>query len=450
MSEQNQRRNERIEQWITANDITEVECLIPDLTGNARGKIIPAAKYCQEFGMRIPEAIFTQTVTGDWTEGSGIVDPVEIDMIGEPDEATLRKLPWLQEPTAQIIHDCHYRGGELVDLAPRSVLKHVLALYEAEGWQPVVAPELEFYLTKNNLNPDLPLEPAVGKSGRPGSKQAYSIDGVNQFDPILDDVYDYCEELQLDVDTLIHESGDAQMEINFLHGDALSLADQVFMFKRAVREASSRHDICATFMAKPLAGEPGSSMHMHQSVVSTKTGDNIFSGKGKAEERFIQFVAGQQRYIPAAMALLAPNVNSYRRFARFESAPINTEWGYDNRTVGLRVPYSESENMRVENRIAGADANPYLAMAVSLACGYLGIRDKLVPRDPLEHSAYEMPFNLPRTLEEALLMLGDCAPLKEILGERFVAVYTDVKQLEYDTFSQVISSWEREHLLLNV
>ena len=150
------------------------------------------------------------------------------------------------------------------------------------------------------------------------------------------------------------------------------------------------------------------------------------------------------------MALLAPNVNSYRRFARFESAPINTEWGYDNRTVGLRVPYSESEDMRVENRIAGADANPYLAMAASLACGYIGIRDKLVPREPLKNSAYDMPFNLPRNLEEALQLLGSCEPIIELFGERFVAVYTDVKQLEFDTFSQVISSWEREHLLLNV
>ena len=292
-------RNQRIEQWITANDITEVECLIPDLTGNARGKIIPAAKYCKEFGMRIPEGIFTQTVTGDWTEGSGVVDPVEIDMIGEPDEATLRKLPWLEEPTAQIIHDCYYRDGELVDLAPRSLLKRILALYDAEGWQPIIAPELEFYLTRNNLNPDLPLQPAIGRSGRPvGSRQAYSIDGVNQFDPILDDVYDYCEVLGLDVDTLIHESGDAQMEINFLHGDALSLADQVFMFKRAVREASWRHDICATFMAKPLAGEPGSSMHMHQSVVFEKNRGQHFCRKRQTKRTFYPVCRGPAEIYP--------------------------------------------------------------------------------------------------------------------------------------------------------
>ena len=444
-------KNEYIKQWIESRNITEVECLVPDITGNARGKIIPAEKYCKEYGMRIPEAIFTQTVTGDWTEGSGVVNPIEIDMIGKPDENTIRKLPWLEEPTAQIIHDCYYRDDTPVDLAPRSLLKYILSMYEAEGWKPVVAPELEFYLTKINQNPDLPLESAVGRSGRPhGSRQAYSIDGVNQFDPILDDVYDYCEELQLDVDTLIHESGPAQMEINFLHGSALELADQVFMFKRAVREAAWRHDICATFMAKPLEGEPGSSMHMHQSIVAADTGKNIFARNGEPSDLFYHFIAGQQTYLPPAMAFLAPNVNSYRRFARFESAPINTEWGYDNRTVGLRVPFSDTESTRIENRIAGVDTNPYLAFAVSLACGYIGMRDKLKPRDPIAGSAYDMPFDLPRTLEEALHLLGNCEPLKSLLGERFVAVYTDVKQLEYDTFSQVISSWEREHLLLNV
>ncbi len=401
--------------------------------------------------MRIPEGIFTQTVSGEWTEGSGVVDSIEIDMIGKPDKNTIRKLPWVEEPTAQIIHDCYYSDDKLVDLAPRSLLKSILSLYEARGLKPIIAPELEFYLTKLNPDPDVPLEPAVGRSGRTQSvRQAYSIDGVNQFDPILDNVYDYSETLELDVDTLIHECGAAQLEINFQHGDVLDLADQVFMFKRTVREAASRHETCATFMAKPFADEPGSSMHVHQSLISLDNGENVFTNNGEPSDLFYRFVAGQQTYLPSAMAVLAPNVNSYRRFARFESAPINTEWGYDNRTVGLRVPLSEPENTRVENRIAGADANPYLAFAASLACGYLGIRDQLTPRDPLGDSAYDLPHGLPRTLEEALQLLGNCGPLREILGERFLAVYTDVKQLEYDTFFRVISSWEREYLLLNV
>ena len=150
------------------------------------------------------------------------------------------------------------------------------------------------------------------------------------------------------------------------------------------------------------------------------------------------------------MSLLAPNVNSYRRLIRYHAAPINVHWGYDNRTVGLRVPDSAPQSRRVENRVPGADANPYLVVAASLACGLLGMIDDLEPSDPVIDSAYDSPYDLPRNLEQALGALRDCRPLKELLGERFVTAYNAVKENEYSTFLQVISSWEREHLLLNV
>jgi glutamine synthetase len=150
------------------------------------------------------------------------------------------------------------------------------------------------------------------------------------------------------------------------------------------------------------------------------------------------------------MALFAPNVNSYRRIAKYESAPINVQWGFDNRTCGLRVPFSNPANTRVENRFAGADVNPYLAIAASLACGYLGIKEKLQPTDPIETDAYEQPYQLPRSLEESLKLLRQCPELHEILGERFVRAFIAVKEKEYETFFRVISSWEREFLLLNV
>jgi glutamine synthetase len=150
------------------------------------------------------------------------------------------------------------------------------------------------------------------------------------------------------------------------------------------------------------------------------------------------------------MALFAPNVNSYRRITRQQLAPINVQWGYDNRTAGLRVPVSDPESRRVENRVGGADANPYLAIAASLACGYLGMVENLQPSDPIAGSAHDMPFALPRSLDAALRRLQESEPLIRILGEPFVAAFTIVKTAEYEVFLQVISSWEREHLLLNV
>ncbi len=445
--------NGDLKNWLNERKITEVECLVPDMTGNARGKIIPADKFIAEGGMRLPETIFLQTVTGDWPDDmDDVVDEADRDMVASPDLSAARMVPWVKDPTAQIIHDCFEPGGNPHELSPRNILKRVVKLYEEEGLTAVVAPEVEFFLVKKNTNPDFPLEPPVGRSGRPETaRQSYSIDAVNEFDPLFEDMYDYCEAMDLDVDTLIHESGAAQMEVNFLHGDPVNLADQVFLYKRAMREIAARHDVYATFMAKPMDGEPGSSMHIHQSLINTASGKNIFcDDDGKHSDTFMSYIAGLQKYVPASMVFFAPNVNSYRRIMRDESAPINVQWAMDNRTVGLRVPHSNAAGTRIENRFAGADSNPYLAIAVSLACGYLGMKEKLKPTDMLQGSAYDLPFELPRSLEHALVKLNECQPIKDILGERFVQAYSSVKTKEYETFFRVISSWEREFLLLNV
>jgi glutamine synthetase len=241
------------------------------------------------------------------------------------------------------------------------------------------------------------------------------------------------------------------MEINFQHGEPLGLADKVFYFKRTLREAALKHDMYATFMAKPMAGEPGSAMHVHQSVVDAESGRNIFSNAdGSPSDLFRHYIGGLQKYMPSAMAIVAPYVNSYRRIVRHTAAPINLQWGVDNRTVGFRVPVSGSQDRRVENRVIGADANPYLALAVTLACGYLGIQEQLEPTQMVEGSAYKMKVELPQGLSEALTLLRGEDRLRDILGERFIDVYSAVKELEHQEFMTVISPWEREHLLLHV
>ena len=442
-----------IQQFLRDHGISEVEAIIPDMAGIARGKVMPAEKFAEDEGMRLPESIFLQTVTGDYpADTSEAMSPAEIDIVLRADPKTVRVVPWTAEPTAQVIHDCFYSDGRRVTMAPRTLLRHVLELYAQRGWEPVIAPELEFYLVEPNIDADYQLKPPVGRSGRsePG-RQSYSIAAVNEFDPLFDDVYAFCEAQDIEIDTLIHEDGPAQMEINLLHGDPLDLADQAFLFKRTAREAALRHKMYATFMAKPHSKEPGSAMHIHPSVIDKSTRKNIFSRPdGTPSALFFSHIAGLQRYLPAAMCLFAPNVNSYRRITRYQMAPINVQWGYDNRTAGLRVPVSNPDNRRVENRLSGADANPYLAIAASLACGYLGMIEGLQPSEPITGSAHDMPFELPRSLDEALTRLRDCEPLVHLLGDPFVAAYTIVKQAEHEVFLQVISSWEREHLLLNV
>jgi glutamine synthetase len=444
-----------LESWLNERGVTEVECLVPDLTGVARGKILPREKFTEDRGMRLPEVVVAMGVTGEFpAEGLyyDVIPPTDRDMHLRPDPGTVRIVPWATDPTAQVIHDCYDRSGALVPFAPRSVLRRVCELYESAGWSPVVAPELEFYLVARNPDPDIPLKPPAGRSGRSETgRQAYSIDAVNEFDPLFEDVYAYCEKMGLNVDTLIHEIGAGQMEINFFHDHPLGLADEVFFFKRTVREAAMRHDMYATFMAKPIAGEPGSAMHVHQSVVDKASGHNLFSNAdGTPSQAFFWYIGGLQRYLPAAMALFAPYVNSYRRLVRSTAAPINIQWGTDNRTVGLRSPVAEPSARRVENRVIGADANPYVAIAATLACGWLGIRKRIDPTPECTGDAYLGAYELPRSLGEALALLRACDDLREVLGDAFVTVYSEIKEVEHAEFMKVISPWEREHLLLHV
>lgn len=444
-----------MERWLDENRVTEIECLVPDLTGVARGKILPRNKFSEEKGMRLPEAIFGSTVTGEYPESEmfdSIISPMDNDMELRPDPTTVRLVPWAQDATAQVLHDCFHSDGSLVQFAPRSVLRRVESLYAKEGWEPIVAPELEFYLVSKNTDPNQLLTPPIGRNGRrEAGRQAYSIDAVNEFDPLFEDIYDYTEAMDLDVDTLIHEVGAGQMEINFLHGKPLDLADKVFFFKRTLREAAIRHDMFATFMAKPMQNEPGSAMHIHQSVVDVVTGKNIFSlENGEASPMFLHYIGGLQKYMPLAMALVAPYVNSYRRITRHATAPINVQWGRDNRTVGFRVPNAPAQARRVENRIAGSDANPYVALAVTLACGYLGMKNQIEPTAETFGAINGLDFELPRSLGEALKALEDCPELHEVLGEEFVNLYIQVKDAEFEEFMKVISPWERENLLLSV
>lgn len=442
-----------LQDFLSEHRIHEVECVIPDMTGIARGKILPKDLFLNAGRMRLPKSVLLNTVNGQQPDNTPYVGETDPDMVCVPDASTARVVPWAAESVAVVIHDCEEFDGSPVSLSPRSVLKRVLALYEAQGWQPVVAPEMEFYLVARQQNPHEPLQPPLGRSGKPeAGRQSYSIDAVNDFDPFFLELSRFCEVHRLGVETLIHEAGAGQMEINFTHGEPLELADRVFLFKRTVRETALRHGIFATFMAKPMEAEPGSAMHIHQSILDSASGHNIFSAPedGAVTPHFLHYIAGLQRYVPQLMPMLAPYVNSYRRLSRFMSAPINVQWGYDNRTCGIRVPESDPANRRLENRVPGVDVNPYLAMAATLAAGYLGLMERRQPSEPMKSSAWDMDHELPSHMEDAIRRMRECEPLREVLGGAFIDAFLAVKELEYATYNRVISSWEREHLLLLV
>ncbi|UWR21450.1 glutamine synthetase family protein [Sulfitobacter sp. S190] len=440
------------QQYLQDRRLDEVECVIPDLPGIARGKAVPASKFARQDQFHLPDSIFYQTITGNWGEAAGDEGFIEKDMILKPDMSTATAAPWTGDWTLQVIHDAYDRKDNPVPFSPRNVLKRVVQLYRDKGWEPVVAPEMEFFLVGRNLDPAHEIKPMMGRSGRPAAaRQAYSMTAVDEFGPVIDDIYDFAEAQGFEIDGITQEGGAGQLEINLLHGDPVRLADEVFYFKRLIREAAMRHDCYATFMAKPIADEPGSAMHIHHSVLDADTGANIFSGpQGGETDAFMHFIAGLQNHLPDALAVIAPYVNSYRRYVKDHAAPINLAWARDNRTTGIRVPLSGPSARRVENRLAGMDCNPYLGIAASLACGYLGLTEKRKPEAEFKGDAYGGDGDIPRTMGEALRKFDAATALHEVLGPEFARVYSIVKDAEYDEFLMVISPWEREHLLLNV
>jgi len=451
MSKWTDKLPEAAREYIGGRRVDEVECIIADIAGVARGKAMPASKFAKQTHYFLPNSIFLQTITGEWADNpSGAF--TEPDMILVPDFSTATAAPWTADVTLQVIHDAEDQDGVPVPTAPRNVLKRIVTLFNEQGWQPVVAPEMEFFLTARNLDPNMPVMPPMGRSGRRAAgKQAYSMSAVDEYGKVIDDIYDFAEAQGFEIDGILQEGGAGQVEINLAHGDPVKLADEIFFFKRLIREAALRHDCFATFMAKPIEGEPGSAMHIHHSVVDLKSGKNIFSDrKGAETEAFFHFIAGMQNHLPGAVALLAPYVNSYRRYVPDFAAPINLEWARDNRTTGLRVPISGPEARRVENRLAGMDCNPYLGLAASLACGYLGLMEGKSPKAECLGDAYNVESDLPYNMGDALDLLEEDKALCAVLGEEFCQVYDSVKRNEYKEFLQVISPWEREHLLLNV
>ncbi|AXK40246.1 glutamine synthetase family protein [Crenobacter cavernae] len=435
--------------FLEKHRVREVECLLPDLNGYPRGKVLPAAAFAAGQELRVARAVAIHTVVGDFPDYRfyGERDP---DMILAPDYESLRLVPWSDGRRALAIHDCRDLDGKLTPIASRSVLKAVLARYAERGWQPIVAPELEFYLLAPNPDPTQPLTPPVARCGRREiGHSAFSFSALNEFSAFFDDLHHALDALDIRGDTFVHELGPSQFEINLKHDDALELADQTFLFKYALREVGLKHGLYVVCMAKPIAGSPGSSMHIHQSLVEPRSGRNLFSqADGEASPLFAHYIAGLQACLPSLMPLMAPYVNSYRRFTKNMAAPVNLSWGLDNRSVGLRVPLSGPDARRVENRLPGCDANPYLALAASLAAGLYGIEQELEPTPPSEGNVFygQQSVALPRSLDAALERMANSEIPRRLFGDEFVAAFVAAKEVELESFLAEVTPWERRYL----
>ncbi|MFG0583301.1 MULTISPECIES: glutamine synthetase family protein [unclassified Pseudomonas] len=371
------------------------------------------------------------------------------DLLLNAEPSQIHRLPWSEPPRALAICDADELDGRSSGLSTRGLLKRVLARYAEQGWQPVVATELEFFVFAGNPDPQQPFQPPLGLDGRrEDGGAAFSVSSSNGLRPFFADVYRCMEALGLPRDTFMHEMGVSQFEINLLHGDALQLADQTFLFKHLLKEVGFKHGLSVVCMAKPLAHTPGSSMHIHQSVVEQGSGRNIFSAdNGEATAAFYHFIAGQQAALADFTLLFAPHVNSYQRLCHPYASPNNACWSADNRAAGLRIPASAPVARRVENRLPGADANPYLALAASLAAGLHGLERELQP-SPAIQGEFEVPeeLTLPCTMHAAIERLKRSELAIELFGAEFIEGYIASKTMELTSFYDEITPWERRVL----
>lgn len=335
--------------------IDEVECVTPDLNGVPRGKVMTTAGFLEGRRLQLARGVLLQCIMGGYPParfyGS---DDGDLALVSDPQQ--VHRLPWSEQPRALAICDAEELSGERCLLSTRGQLKSVIARYAARGLAPVVATELEFFVFAANPEPLQPFVPPLGLDGRRElGHSAFSISSNNGLRPFFAEVYACMAALGLPRDTVMHEMGVSQFEINLLHGDPLLLADQTFLFKHLLKEVALKHGLIVVCMAKPLAHTAGSSMHIHQSVVATESGQNVFSDAScEATDTFRHFIGGQQACMADFTALFAPNVNSYQRLYHPYASPNNACWSHDNRAAGLRIPASAAVARMVENRLPGA------------------------------------------------------------------------------------------------
>ncbi|MHC2145053.1 glutamine synthetase [Pseudomonas sp. 210_17 TE3656] len=428
--------------------IDEIECVTPDLNGVPRGKVMTAAGFLEGRRLQMARGVLLQCIMGGYPPAR-FYGSDDGDLALVADAQQIHRLPWSDEPRALAICDAVELSGASSGLSTRGLLKAVIARYAARGLAPVVATELEFFVFAPNTDPHQPFLPPLGKDGRrEEGHSAFSVSSNNGLRPFFSEVYRCMEALGLPRDTFMHEMGVSQFEINLLHGDPLLLADQTLLFKHLLKEVALKHGLTVVCMAKPLAHTPGSSMHIHQSLVEINGGRNVFSdADGKPTATFRHFIGGLQACMADFTALFAPNVNSYQRLCHPYASPNNACWSEDNRAAGLRIPASSPVARRVENRLPGADTNPYLAIAASLAAGLYGIEQQLEPA-PAIQGEFEVPehLSLPCTLHAALERLKHSALARELFGAEFIDGYIATKTLELTSFFDEITPWERRVL----
>ncbi len=432
-----------------------VDVLLTDLNGSFRGKRISVSALRKlEKGCYFPASVFAMDILGNVVEEAGLGQELgEPDRICVPVPGTLTPSASDPEHTGQLLLTMLDEDGTPFNVEPRNVLNHIWQTLRQRGLFPVVAVELEFYLLDRQRDAEGYIQPPCtpGTQERSMHTQVYSVDNLDHFADVLSDIDRLARIQGLPADGAVAESSPGQFEINLHHSEnILRACDHALMLKRLVRLVAENHDMDATFMAKPYDEYAGSGMHIHLSVLDDN-GKNLFAdANGEDSALMKRALAGMIALMPASMAVLAPNVNAFRRFQPGMYVPTQASWGHNNRTVALRVPCSGTADHRVEYRVAGADANPYLVVAAVLAGMLYGLDNDLPLPEPVTGNGLEQEgIPLPIRQSDALYDFNDQPALKKILGERFSQVYHTCKSDELLQFERRVTETEIDWMLKN-
>ena len=439
----------------TAHGATVLEAFVVDVNGIARGKWVPADRIPDVLrkGIALPRSVYALDVWGcDVVDAGLAIGTGDPDGICMPVEGTLVPVTWLTRPTQQLLLNMVEHDGSPFYADPRQVLARVVGYFKAAGLTPVMATELEFYFIDKRRTPRDPVSPPFSSEGRwqGWQTQVLSIAELHSFEPVLADIFDACERQNVPADPAVRENGPGQSEVNLKHvADPLAAADHAFLLKRIVKGVARKHGWDATFMAKPYGNLAGSGMHVHMSVLD-RNGRNIMAEEnGAPSQQLLHVVGGMMSTMADAMLLLAPHANSYRRLCPGTHAPTNITWGMDNRTAAIRV-ITAGKNTRVEHRVAGADCNPYLAVAGILAGVLHGLEQKIDPGRPIMGEEPEGHATLPFNWDDAIDAFDASQVMSDYLGEKYQDLYSATKAQEQAEFRKRVTDVEYDAYLSSV
>lgn len=421
----------------TMDDMETVIVAVCDLNGLYRGKRLPGSqiKKALKGAVRMPLSVTSVDIWGRDIEGSQLVfETGDADGICQPTGVDVIPCPWLGAGTGFLPLWMSLEDGTPHPADPRQALAAIVARYTAKGLRPVVATELEFYLTPRRDTAGFDVENTL------------SVTALEALTPFFNDVYAACEVQGIPVDAAISECGAGQFEINLLHkDDPLGAADDAKHFQRLIKGFAEAHGYDATFMAKPFGTAPGSGLHVHFSLLD-EAGSNVFDDGTQAGSDVMRWAVGG---LTAAMGqstlIFAPHQNSYRRVRPDSHAPTAVAWGYENRTAAIRIPGGPGEARRIEHRVAGADANPYLVLAAILGAALIGIERELKPEPATTGNSYDADLpQLPLDWVSAIAEFEDGDLIPDIFDPMLIQLFTQMKRQEMHRFLDVVSEFETE------